>query len=148
MMGDTCHVLKKVYTKSQDIMTKRGGKTLRYSTCFKLQVVKEFEESGLSLSELSRKYGIKGGSTVRSWIKKYGKHHLLNKVVRIETMNERDELQRLREENKRLKIAYAELSLNHKCSEAVIAISDELFGLDLKKKYEQELLKNSVKKKK
>ncbi len=63
-------------------------------------------------------------------------------------MNEKEELKRLREENKRLKIAYAELSLHHKCSEAVIRVSDEMFGLDLKKKYEQELLKNSVKKKK
>ncbi len=129
-------------------MTKRSRKTIRYSNCFKLQVVKELEEEGLSLSEIKRKYGIKGGSTVQNWVKKYGKNHLLNKIVRIETMNERDELKRLREENKRLKIAYAELSLNHKCSEAVIEMSDEMFGLDLKKKYEQELLKNSVKKKK
>ncbi len=129
-------------------MAKRIKTTIRYSDCFKLNVVKEIEEQGLSLSECSRKYGIKGGSTVRSWIKKYGKNHLLNKVIRIETMNERDELKRLKEENKRLKIAYAELSLNHKCSETVIEVADKMFGTDLKKKYAQELLKNSVKKQK
>ena len=48
-------------------------------------------------------------------------------------VEERDELGRLREEVKQLKIAYAELALHHKLSESVIEISDEMFGLDLKK---------------
>ena len=42
-------------------------------------------------------------------------------------------------ENKALKEAYAELALNHKCSEKVIEVADEMFNLDLKKKYEHEL---------
>ncbi len=114
-------------------MAKRVKKTFRYSTCFKLSIIQEIEENGLSISDCQRKYGIKGGSTIQYWLKKYGKNHLLNKVIRVETMNERDELKRLQEENKRLKIAYAELSLHHKCSEVVIEVSDEMFGLGLKK---------------
>lgn len=54
-------------------------------------------------------------------------------------METRDELKRLRAENKALKEAYAELALNHKCSEKVIEVADEMFNLDLKKKYEREL---------
>ncbi len=123
-------------------------KIIKYSNRFKLGIIKEIEENGLSISECQLKYGIRGSQTIQNWLNKYGKNHLLNKVVRIETMDEKDELKHLREENKRLKIAYAELSLHHKCSEAVIEISDEMFGLDFKKKYEQELLKHSVQKKK
>ena len=105
-------------------------KVIRYSTCFKLQVVEDIEKNGLSIEDCRRKYGIGGGQTIQAWLKKLGKHHLLNKVVRVET---RDELKRLRSENKALKEAYAELALNHKCSEKVIEVADEMFNLDLKK---------------
>lgn len=114
-------------------MTKTRKKIIRYSTCFKLQVVEEIEKNGLSIEDCRRKYGIGGGQTIREWIKKLGKHHLLNKVVRVETREELDELKRLRAENKALKEAYAELALNHKCSEKVIEVADEMFNLDLKK---------------
>ncbi|HOG41499.1 MAG TPA: hypothetical protein PLI69_03050, partial [Bacteroidales bacterium] len=60
-------------------------------------------------------------------------------IVRVETRDEIDELKRLRAENEALKKAYAELALHHKCSEKVIEVADELFDMDLKKKYEQEL---------
>ena len=66
----------------------------------------------------------------------------------METRDEMDELKRLRAENKALKEAYAELSLHHKCSEKVIEVADEMFDLDLKKKYEQELSIYFKKKKK
>lgn len=120
-------------------MTKTGRKVIRYSDCFKLQVVSEIEKNGLSIEDCRRKYGIGGSHTIQKWLKKFGKHHLLNKVVRVETRDELDELKRLRAENKALKQAYAELALNHKCSEKVIEVADEMFDLDLKKKYEHEL---------
>jgi len=113
-------------------MTKRGKKIIQYSTCFKLQVVEEIEKNGLSVEDCRRKYGIGGGQTIQEWLKKLGKHHLLNKVVRVETRDELDELKRLRAENKALKEAYAELALNHKCPEKVIEVADEMFNLDLK----------------
>jgi len=91
------------------------------------------------MEDCRRKYGITGGDTIHKWLRKYGKHHLLNKIVRVETREEIDELKRLRAENKALKEAYAELALHHKCSEKVIEVADELFDMDLKKKYEQEL---------
>ncbi len=123
-------------------------KTVRYSTCFKLQVIKSIEEDGLTISEAGLRYGIKGGQTIQNWLRKYGKNHLLNKIVRVETMEERDELKRLKAENEALKLAYAELSLHHKCSESVIEVADEMFNLDLKKKYAQELSKYTWDKKK
>ena len=121
--------------------------TIRYSTCFKLQVLEDIEKKGLSISSCQRKYGISGGSTIQKWIKKFGKQHLLNKIVRVETRDETDELKRLRKEVKALKLSYAELSLHHKCSEAVIEVADEMFGLELKKKYAQELSVYSKEKK-
>ena len=127
-------------------MTKVQKTTKRYSDCFKLQVVEEIEKNCLTIDACRLKYGIGGGSTIQRWVRKYGKQHLLNKIVRVETRDEIDELKRLRAENKALKEAYADLSLqhaelsvHHKCSEKVIEVADELFNMDLKKKYEQEL---------
>ena len=122
-------------------------KTIRYSNCFKLQVVEDIEKRGLSINSCRLKYGISGGATIQKWIKSFGKHHLLNKIVRVETREETDELKRLRKEVAALKAAYAELSLHHKCSEAVIEVADEMFGLELKKKYAQELSVYSKEKK-
>ena len=129
-------------------MTKSSKKTIRYSTCFKLQVIESIEKEGLNIEECRRKYGIGGGCTIQLWLKKYGKVHLLNKIVRVETIEERDELKRLKEEIKALKLAYAELSLHHKCSEKCLEVADDMFGLDLKKKYEQALSVYSKEKKK
>ncbi len=118
----------------------------RYSDCFKRSVVEEIEKNGLSIEEARRRYGIGGGETIQKWLVRFGKNHLLSKVVRVETKEERDELRRLREELKALKIAYAELAIDFKLSQKVIEKSDEMFGLDLKKKYAQALSQKSKKK--
>lgn len=126
-------------------MTKRTRKVIRYSTCFKQNVVRSIEQDGMGINQARLHYGIKGTYTVQNWLKKFGRNDLLNKIVRVESMNEKDELKRLREENKRLKIAYAELSMEHKLSECVIETADEMLDLDLKKKYAAALSKNKSK---
>ncbi len=128
-------------------MTKRPKKTIRYSTCFKQAVIQSIEEDGLTIGEAKLRYGIGGAHTIQNWLRKYGKNHLLNKVVRVETMDEIDELKRLKAENEALKLAYAELSLQHKYSESVIEVADKMFNLDLKKKYAEKLSKHTGEKK-
>ena len=43
-----------------------------YSMSFKLQVVQEIESGELSIRAARRKYGIQGGNTVTTWLRKYG----------------------------------------------------------------------------
>ena len=43
-----------------------------YSMSFKLQVVQEVERGELGIMAASRKYGIQGDATVRTWLRKYG----------------------------------------------------------------------------
>ena len=121
-------------------------KIIRYSDCFKQSVVSEIEKNGLTIQQARDRFRIKGTNTIQLWLKKYGRNHLLNKVVRVETRDDINELKRLREENQRLKIAYAELAIDHKLSQKVIEKADEIMGLDLKKKYELELSQKSKKK--
>jgi transposase-like protein len=114
-------------------------KVIRYSSCFKRDVVEAIEKEGISIEECRRRYGIKGGATIQRWLRSYGKNELLNKVVMVQTLEERDELQSLREENRQLKIAYAEIAIAHKIDQKVIEAAESILGCDLKKKYGQEL---------
>lgn len=43
-----------------------------YTMSFKLQVVQELETGELTKAQALNKYGIQSGSTLRSWLKKYG----------------------------------------------------------------------------
>ena len=112
--------------------------TIRYSNSFKLMIVQEVEE-GSTLEAVRKRYGIGGGATIHSWIKKYGKYHLLNKIVRIETMNEKDRLKELESENKKLKMKLAETYMAKDCLEELIKMADKEYSTDLKKNFGTQL---------
>ena len=115
-------------------MSENRKTTFRYSISFKQQVVKEIE-SGLGMEAARRKYGIGGGDTIHHWIRKFGKNHLLNKIVRIETMEEKDRIKEMEKEIKRLKLALADSLLAQRCLEEVIKEADKEYRTDLKKSF-------------
>ncbi len=83
--------------------------TKRYSEAFKLKVVSEIENGKFKTLNSAREvYDIKGGDTIQSWIKRYGKNHLLDKVVRVETKNEVDKIKQLEKEKRDLEKALAD----------------------------------------
>ena len=108
--------------------------TVRYSNSFKLMIVQEIEQ-GSSFGATRRKYGIGGADIIQKWVKKFGKHHLLNKTVRIETMNEKDRLKELEAENKKLKMKLAETYLAKDCLEELVKMANEIYKTDLKKNF-------------
>jgi transposase-like protein len=123
-------------------MAENRKTTIRYSISFKQHVVREIEK-GLSMMEARRKYGISGGDTIHHWIRKFGKNHLLNKIVRIETMGEKDRVKSLKEELKRLKLALADSLLAQRCLEEVIKEADKEYKTDLKKSFGELSFKDS-----
>ncbi|SDG92982.1 Transposase and inactivated derivatives, partial [Dyadobacter soli] len=116
---------------------------IKSSLSFKQEVVREIEEEGLSHLEASRRYGIKGSMTIKKWIIKFGKDHLVNKVIRIEMKGEVNQQKRLEAELRRLKEAYADLSLKHQCAEKVIELANEELKMDLKKSFGTDASSNS-----
>lgn len=116
------------------MQTNEQRKTIRYSISFKQMVVKEVEE-GSSMEFVRKKYDIGGGSTIQKWIMAFGKHHLLNKIIRVETMDEKDRLKQLEEDNKKLKMALADAYMAKDCLEGVIKMADEEYKTDLKKNF-------------
>lgn len=128
-------------------MAKQQKLTIRYSISFKQKVVKEIEEEGLSLSGASKRYGIKGGLTIHNWIKKFGKNHLLNKIVRVEVREEKDRLKEQEAEIKRLKIALADATLEKHALETLIEVVNEHYDTDVKKNFGEKRLSGVMKKK-
>jgi transposase-like protein len=115
-------------------MTKVVKEFKRYSISFKKHVVEELETGG-SFSFLQKKYDIRGAETIQKWVKLFGKNHLLNKRVRIETMDEKSRLKELEEENKRLKMALADSIVATKMLETLISVANEEYKTDLKKNF-------------
>lgn len=127
--------------------TKQQKSTIRYSISFKQMVIREVEQ-GTNMEALRRKYDIRGGATIQEWIKLYGKHHLLNKIIKVETMDERDRLKQLEADNKKLKIALADAYMAKDCLEGVIKMANKEYKTDLKKNFGDQLpesLKNNTK---
>ena len=115
--------------------------SFRYSISFRQMVVKEIEE-GRSIESVRKKYDIGGGGTIQKWIKNFGKNHLLNKIVKVETMDERNRMKQLQEENKKLKMALGNAYMAKECLEGVIRMANEEYRTDLKKNFGDHLPNN------
>ncbi len=112
-------------------------KTLRrYSENFKLQILKELEDTGCSVESLMRKYGITGGRTIRLWINKYGRTRLMTKKIRIETPEEADQTKALQKRIRELESALSDMVLKDRVNETMLRILSEQLGYDVKKKFD------------
>jgi transposase-like protein len=116
-------------------MTKATRQQIRYSISFKQKVVNEVEQEGLSISEVNRRYNIKGQSTVKNWLKALGREHLINRVIRVEMMGESDRLREMEKEILKLKAALADAYMQRDCAEEVVKQAGKIYGEDLKKKF-------------
>ena len=128
-------------------MTRASKTVIRYSISFKQKVDREIEEEGLSLSEASRRYGIKGGQTIQNWLRKFGKNHLISKIVRVEMKGEKDRLKELEAELKKVKVALADATMKNDVLETIIAMVNDHYQTDVKKNLGQQPSKAIMKQK-
>lgn len=105
----------------------------RYSISFKQKVIEEIESGKLTIAGARKLYDIGGSATISKWIKKLGKLHLLNKLVRIELKDEVSKITRLEKEKKELESALAQAHLKLIAYESLIDVAREDLGIDLKK---------------
>lgn len=110
--------------------------TTRYSEAFRLKVIREIE-CGASQAEVQRKYDIPTNATLHYWLKKYGKNHLLSKVVRVEDSSERSRIKRLEEEKAQLEKALAQTQIKLLAMESLVEVAEEHYKADFKKNFGQ-----------
>jgi transposase-like protein len=108
-----------------------GGRSFfRYSEPFKLHVVSEIESGQLTIESARRRYGIKGGETIQKWLRRYGKNHLLGKVVRVERPEEKDRVKELESKVRELESALAQSQVKLFAYESLVDVAEEHYGAD------------------
>ena len=116
---------------------------------FKLQLLKEYYESGGSMYSISKKHGVDDATFIR-WVKLYESQSLSlpeelseleNQVymARKQSMTrqpsaEMTELEKLRDENLRLRKALSYSELRNEALHEVLKIGRDRYGIDLLKK--------------
>jgi len=123
---------------------------IKYSESFKQKVVSEISKGQFSSNqEASKAYGITGKSTVRGWLKKYGRTDLLPRVVRVESENDRNEVEDLKQKIKELEKTVTELAVSEVMHKAYFDIVCEQNGITdsaaMKKKVAVKLSRESGK---
>lgn len=106
----------------------------RYSQSFKQQVVSEIESGILTIDQAQQLYRIGSNSTIRTWLKQLGKHHLIAQQVRIETTDEVNQLKQLTADKQQLESALAQAHLKIAALESQIYQAEQQFGIEIKKK--------------
>ncbi len=122
---------------------------IRYSEAFKQKVINEIESGKFpSRNAAKRFYGIKGGCTIRGWFKKYGKLHLTGRIIRVESVDERDQIKELKERIRTLERTLVDASCRESLAVSYFEIVCEMFNVDkedLKKKQRNQAVGKSTK---
>ena len=105
---------------------------IRYSEAFKKQVVKEYE-AGASTYRLRQKYGIKGGSTISTWVKKYGREGSRYELMVMQKPEERERIKQLEKRIQELEKALAQVTLDKLMLESLVEVIEEEEGGEVKK---------------
>ena len=119
------------------------GINYRYSRAFKQKVISEIESGKLTIAEARRIYDIKSSPTIYIWLRKYGKNHLINKVVRVEMRDEKDKIKELERQKGKLESALAQAHLKNLCLESLLECVEEHYKVDVKKTFGQKASKES-----
>ena len=106
----------------------------RYSQAFKQQVVREYE-AGASVYSLLNKYGIGGYQTVKRWVKQYGRSGYRSETVIIQSVEDQQEFQAMKEKIKQLESALADAVLDNHMLKATLEVASEAYQVDLKKTF-------------
>lgn len=121
-------------------------RVVRYSEAFKMQVIQELESGVLpTIAAARERYGIGGCTTVQKWLRKYGKNHLMNKIVEVKTPKDIDQVKALKQRIRELEKTLAQTQVRAVLNESFYEVVCEEHGIgdpeEYKKKLESKLWK-------
>ena len=117
-----------------------GAQIIRYSEAFKRKVVEGLEKGELrNQAEARELYGIGGSCTIYRWLRKYGKNHLVAKVVKVESMKERDRVKQLKRRIRELEKALADTKVEQVLDRAYFEVLCEEMGIEDTAGYKKKL---------
>ena len=109
-----------------------GRISKRYSVCFKRQVISDLESGRFeSMESIRQHYGIGGKATIQKWLRKYGKNHLLPKVVIVQKPDERDQIRSLKRQLGELQRALGQTQVENVLNAEFLKIACEELDCDV-----------------
>jgi transposase len=97
---------------------------IRYSKAFKLQAVREVESGQNCAWAVQKKYGIKGTTTVKRWVRQLGSGKY-GKIIRVERADEVNEGARVRKQLQLAKGALADAHMELALEKAFLTVACE-----------------------
>jgi len=126
-----------------------------YSLSFKLQVVQEIEQGFITRTQALDKYGIQARSTIRTWLKKYGKfdydfsiNQSMSKTPEQRILELEQQVKLLEKQKARAEFLAERADKKAIIFDMMIDIAEQEFNIPIRKKHVPELSKNIVKKNK
>jgi transposase-like protein len=112
--------------------TMRERVVVRYSQCFKQEVIGALETGRFSSVEAARvHFGIKGAGTIGKWLKRFGRKDLQAKVVRVEKPDEADRIRELQKHVAQLQRALGQTQAQSLLHEEFLKRACELLGQEV-----------------
>lgn len=126
-------------------MKAKPKETIRYSEAFQQQVISELEAGKFSGPfAAARAYGIRGScTTIKWWLRKYGRSDLMSRRVTITTMTEQDETKALKQRVRDLEKALADTHMKELLGEAYLEIACKRLGLEVEEFKKKAAMKRS-----
>lgn len=115
---------------------KKGPTSKRYSEAFKRQIVRDIERGVTTPAEVQRRYGVAGGTSIRGWLRRYGRGKVSCRVKRQDVIESR-KLLVIEREKRELERAVARLTVEKVAYESLIEEAQAQLGIELKKTFGQ-----------
>lgn len=104
----------------------------QYSSCFKRQVVEDLESGRFdTIMAAQHHYGIGGMDTIQRWLRKYGKNHLIPKVVIVQKPDEKDQIRQLKRQVAELQRVLGQTQTQNVLNAEFLKIACEALGCDI-----------------
>ena len=118
-----------------------------FSAALKKDIIRDIEKGKRSVTQTSREYSVATSSVYR-WIEKYSHNLRLGTVLVMEKKSEASGKEELLARIKELEAALGRKQLELEVKDKIIEIASEIYGEDIKKKFEGKLSSSSEEKSK
>ena len=111
----------------------------RFSDNFKMEKVREIETGRTKVSEICKQYEVRSNNVYR-WIVKFGSMKKKKERVIVETQSDTQQLLELKKKVAELEQIIGQKQIIIDFKEKMIEIAEEMYGIDIKKKFSTKAL--------
>ena len=121
-------------TREQFKMTTSERSSRTFSNNFKIKKVREIEQGKTKVSEVCKQYEVASISVYR-WLKKYGSMKNKKERIIVETESDTQELLALKKKVAELERIVGQKQILLDFKDKMIDLAEEIYGVDIKKKF-------------